>query len=157
MIRKNDLLAVTTMGAAANFPWEMAHSLLYRDTAGFTWREHLLCCGLASLADGVGVMAIFGVGAVAFREARWTRRRTPARLGTAALLGLAGAVATEKLALRLDWWAYGPAMPRVPGTDLGISPLVQFIVLPLGVLFWALPRWWQYSGRGNNGSTNASI
>ncbi|HXI15746.1 MAG TPA: hypothetical protein VNM48_05195 [Chloroflexota bacterium] len=142
VVRKDDVFAAFALGTAANFPWEMAHSLLYRNTAGFTWQEHLLCCGLASLADGVGIAAIFGVGAVAFREPRWTRRTTPLRWSAAALMGLAGAVAAEKLALRLGWWAYEPTMPRVPGSDLGISPLVQFVVLPLGVLFWALPRLW---------------
>ena len=51
---------------------------------------------------------------------------------------------TEWLALRLGWWTYSPAMPRVPGTDLGASPLAQFVVLPLGVLFWILPRLWKH-------------
>lgn len=141
-IRRRDLLAAAGLGAAANFPWEMAHSLLYRDPPGFTWREHLVCCGLASLADGAGVAVIFAMGALVFRDPRWTRQQSPARWGFAALLGLAGAIITEWLALRLGWWGYGPAMPRLPGTGLGISPLVQFVVLPLGVLFWALPRWW---------------
>lgn len=143
VVRKCDLLAAAGLGAVANLPWEMAHSLLYRDPPGFTWEQHLVCCGLAALVDGAGIAAIFGVGALAFRDPRWTRVRSPARLGAAALLGLGGAVVTEWLALRLGWWGYGPAMPRVPGTDLGISPLVQFVVLPPGVLFWALPHWWQ--------------
>ncbi len=148
-MHKGDQMRAGMFGAAANFPWEMAHSLLYRGVAGFTWKQHLLCCGLASLADGAGVAVIFAVGSLAFREPRWTRRRWPVRLGLTALLGLTGAVVAEWLALRLDWWSYGPTMPRVPGTDLGISPLVQFIVLPLGVLFWALPRWWKYRRREN--------
>ena len=149
MVRRHDLVTAGLLGAAANFPWEMAHSLLYRDAAQFTWRQHLVCCGLASLADGVGIAAIFAIGAAAFREPRWTRQMTPSRLGTVVLLGIAGAVATEWLALRLDWWAYTPAMPRVPGTNLGISPLVQFIILPLVVLFVALPRWWRHRSEGN--------
>ena len=146
-VRRRDVLAAGVLGAAANFPWEMVHSLLYRGWREATWPQHLVCCGLASLADGVGIAAIFLAGAVAFRDPHWTRIVSAARLGLAALLGLGAAVATEWLALRLDWWAYGPAMPRVPGTNLGISPLVQFVVLPLGVLFWALPRWWSRRSR----------
>lgn len=144
MPRRSDLLAATTLGALVNFPWEMAHSLLYRNTVGFTWKQHLLCCGGASLLDGVGIAIIFGTGAAAFREARWTRHCSVARLGLTALLGFTGTVITEWLALRGDWWEYQPAMPRLPGTELGISPLAQFIVLPWGVLFWALPRWWDW-------------
>ena len=142
-ISKGDLLAAFALGATANFPWEMAHSLLYRDTAGLTLGEHLLCCGLVSLADGAGITTIFALGAAVSKEPRWTRRRSATRLGATALLGLGLAVVAEKLALHLGWWAYGPAMPRVPGTELGISPLIQFVVLPLGVLFWALPRLWR--------------
>lgn len=149
MTRGGDLFTAFAIGAAANFPWEMAHSLLYRNPRGFGLKEHLICCGVASLADGVGIAAIFAVGAAAFREPRWTRQITPSRLGAATLLGIGGAVVTEWLALRLDWWAYTPAMPRVPGTNLGLSPLVQFIVLPLLVLFGALPRWWRHRSEGN--------
>jgi len=75
------------------------------------------------------------------------RRVTPARLALAVFLGLIGAAITEWLALRWGWWAYSPAMPRVPGTDLGASPLAQFVVLPLGVLFWILPRLWKHDLR----------
>ena len=134
-----DLPAAFALGAGVNFPWELAHSLLYRGMSSFTWLQHLVCCGLAALADGAGIAVIFAVGAVVFRDPRWTRCCCPRRLGLVVLLGLVGAVLTERLALSLDWWAYGPAMPRVPGTDLGVSPLVQFAVLPPVVLFWALP------------------
>ncbi len=148
MVGRGDLLAAGIFGTAANFPWEMAHSLLYRDPTGFTWQQHLTCCGLASLADGAGITAIFAVGVVVFRDRRWTQEPSVPRMGLAVVLGLTGAIITEQLALHLDWWAYGPKMPRIPGTDLGLSPLVQFIVLPLVVLFWALPRWWRYQSRG---------
>ena len=148
-MRWKDLLIAFGAGAGVNFPWELAHSLLYRGVPGFTWSQHLLCCGLAALADGLGIVAIYYAGAVVFRDPRWSRRCSPARLGLVLVLGFAGAVLTERLALQLGWWAYGPAMPRVPVTDLGISPLVQFVVLPPGVLFWALPRWWDDTSRAS--------
>src|SRR5438128_2638512 len=127
--RMNDLLSAAGIGTLVNFPWEMAHSLLYRGSVGLTWDQHFICCGLASLVDGIGTAAIFGIGAHAFRDPRWTRQVTPERLALAVFLGLIGAATTEWLALRLGWWTYSPAMPRVPGTDLGASPLAQFVVL----------------------------
>ncbi|HZO91681.1 MAG TPA: hypothetical protein VFB38_25390 [Chthonomonadaceae bacterium] len=135
------------LGIVANFPWEMAHSLLYRGATKWTMGRHLLCGGLAALTDGAGIAVIFGFGIVVFRDARWTRLRSLARLGFTALLGLAGAILNEWLALRLDWWGYGPTMPRVPGANLGITPLIQFMAMPLGVLFWALPLCWHYPER----------
>ena len=143
MIQTADLVAAAGLGAAVNFPWEMAHSFLYRGGPELSSGQHLLYCGLAALADGAGIAAIFALGAAVFRDSHWPQRRSAARLGAAALMGVGGAVLTEWLALRLGWWSYGPAMPRVPGTDLGVSPLVQFVMLPIAVLFWALPRWWR--------------
>lgn len=140
--RSSDLFAIVAWGAAANFPWEMAHSLLYRGAENWGWKRHLLCCGLASLADGLDIAAIFGIGVMVFSEWRWTRQLSSIRLGLTGLLGLAGAVAIEQSALRFGWWAYEPAMPRVPGTELGLSPLVPFTIVPLVVLFWVLPRQW---------------
>jgi hypothetical protein len=148
-VRGRDALASAVLGALVNFPWEWAHSVLYRGVPGFTWREHLVCCGLAALADGVGIGVIFGIGAIAFRDPHWTEHPAPARLGLVALLGLIGAVLTERLALSLGWWGYGPTMPRVPGTGLGLTPLVQFVLLPLVVLFWILPHRWRAERRLN--------
>jgi hypothetical protein len=149
MVQWKDLLAAFALGSAVNFPWELAHSLLYRGVARFPVMQHLVCCGLAALADGIGIAAIFTTGAVVFRDPYWTRLCTPARVCLVVLLGLAGAVVTEHLALRLDWWGYGPAMPRVPGTNLGITPLVQSMVLPVVVLFLALPRRWKRDEAAN--------
>lgn len=147
--RSSDLFAIVAQGAAANFPWEMVHSLWYRGAENWDWKRHLLCCGLASLADGIGTAAIFGIGAMIFNERRWTRQLSLIRLGVTGLLGLIGAVAVEQSALRFGWWAYEPTMPRVPGTELGLSPLVQFIIVPLVVLFWVLPRQWSRASRSH--------
>lgn len=155
--RPGDLAVVFGLGVAANFPWEMAHSLLYRSAPGWTVEQHMLCCALAALTDGAGVALLFGIGAVVFRDARWMRLRSPARLGFTVLLGLAGAILTEWLALRLNWWGYGPMMPRVPGTNLGVTPLIQFGVVPLAVLFWALLRGRGYQSRPNNGDKRDAV
>lgn len=139
---RDDLLAAAAIGAAVNFPWEMAHSLLFREASQFTWWQHLLCCGGAALLDGAGIAAILGIGALVFRDPHWVRRASVPHLGLAVLLGVAGAAITEWIGLRYGWWSYKPAMPRLAGTELGLTPLVQCAVLPMGVLFWALPHWW---------------
>ena len=141
-----DLLLSGSLGALVNLPWELAHSMLYQGGAEMTWKEHLICCGLASLQDGIGVAALFGIGAFVFRNSRWTRRFSLLRVGFTVALGLAGAVVTEWVALSLGWWRYGPAMPTVPGTGLGLTPLLQFMVLPVLILFILLPYVWSHEG-----------
>ena len=123
-----------------------AHSLLYNGISEWDWKQHLICCGLASLAEGIGFVLIYGLGILVFHDSRWTQRTTPSRLGLAMLLGLLGAAIMEWLALRWGWWSYAGTMPRLPGTELGISPLLQFAILPVIGLFIVLLWWWRRSG-----------
>ena len=139
-MRPKDLLRVGSFGFAMNFIWEFAHMPLYRVAAG--WPEHLICCAIASLADGLGLVLIFIVGAVVFDDGRWTRCPTTSRIGLAVVLGFGGAVLVELVALASGWWSYREEMPRLPGTPIGLSPLLQFTVLPVGVLFYLMPRRW---------------
>lgn len=37
-------------------------------------------------------------------------------------------------------WAYSDLMPMLPGTELGLSPIVQWIVIPLAGFWWAHRR-----------------
>ena len=141
-IERGDLLAVAAFGVMINFPWEVAHSPLYYSSHVSHWGQRLLCTGIAAFEDGLGIAALYVIGAVLFQDPQWTRTRSPIRMGATVFLGLAGAATTEWLALGLGWWSYRSEMPRVPGTALGISPLAQFVLLPLVVLFWALPHRW---------------
>lgn len=36
----------------------------------------------------------------------------------------------------LHSWAYGPAMPVVPGLRVGLSPVLQWLVVPLVVIWF---------------------
>lgn len=67
------------------FVWEMLQA------PGFTgmpegWLAATAVCALATLGDGVIVLALFALGAIAFRTARWF---APARIGRYALVALA--------------------------------------------------------------------
>jgi hypothetical protein len=68
------------------FVWEMLQA------PGFTgmpegWLAATAVCALATLGDGVIVLALLALGAIAFRTARWF---APARIGRYALVALAG-------------------------------------------------------------------
>jgi hypothetical protein len=55
---------------------------------------------------------------------------------------LAITTAIERLALGGLWmqgWSYSPLMPVVPGLGVGLSPLVQWLVLP-PLLIWLVRR-----------------
>ena len=51
------------------------------------------------------------------------------------LIGAAGAVLSEKRHLIIGSWAYDQSMPIVPFVKVGISPLLQFFLLPVVIYF----------------------
>lgn len=63
------LLVMVIAAVLLNFVWEMAQSVLFAPMGGWvqgTWR-----CFVASLADGVIVLIIFGIGWLWFQRADW--------------------------------------------------------------------------------------
>ena len=64
-----------------------------------------------------------------------------ARVATVTVvLGVAYTVFSEWLNVAVRGsWAYAPAMPRVPPFGTGLSPLLQWIAVPLAAFAWARP------------------
>ncbi len=57
------------------------------------------------------------------------------------VLGLAYTALSEWLNVNVrEAWAYSPWMPRLPPLGTGLSPLLQWIVVPLAAFAWARPR-----------------
>ncbi len=118
-----------TVAVVINYPWELAQAPLYaggNDLSAMWWH-----CFVASLGDGVLVLLIFAIGWLAWRRHDWFER--PGARGYVLMLvsGLMIAVVVEWIAVHvLQRWAYLYAMPRLPGLDIGVVPIVQMLVLP---------------------------
>ena len=66
----------------------------------------------------------------------WRNYRRVASL--AILFGLAYTVFSEWLNVSVrESWAYAAAMPILPGLGTGLSPFLQWIVVPAAAFFWA--------------------
>jgi len=117
------------VAALVNYPWELAQSPLYAGTA--TWGVNLWHCLVASLGDGVLVLAIFAAGLIALRRMDWYEEPGAQGYIVMLLAGLAIALAVEWGAVHVaQRWAYTDQMPRIPGLDIGIVPVAQMLVLP---------------------------
>lgn len=82
-----------------------------------------------TIAD-VGLSAlIYGLVAVALRDAFWGRRPSRARLIAAAALGAGFAVAIELHALAAGRWSYSDLMPEVPALGAGVLPVLQLALI----------------------------
>lgn len=122
------------------FGWEMLQAPAFTGMpAG--WLAATAVCALAAAGDGVIVLVVFAVGALAFRDARWFVPPRSGRYATVVLLGVAIQVAVEWVMVhRLGRWGYQPSQPLVPLVEIGILPFLQPLVL-LPLTLWIFTRW----------------
>ena len=111
-----------------NYLWELVQAPLYVGFESYG-REMLWHCFVASLGDGVMVLAIVAVGWIGFGRWNWFER--PGIVGYVAVLtsGFFLALLVEVVALLvLGRWQYTEKMPTLFG--IGVVPLAQMLVLP---------------------------
>ena len=124
--------------ALANLIWEFAHMPLYTlwetGTASEIVFAALHCTGgdvLIALSAVMLSLFLFGNGA-------WpTERRSHVIAGTV-VIGVAYTVFSEWLNIEIrQAWAYRDLMPVIPVIDAGLSPVLQWIVVPVAGFHYA--------------------
>lgn len=151
--RANLRLAAIWLGGGwlLNFAWEVLHGPLYVGHSGMG--PHLWACLTASLGDVVILAGLFAFMAAAAGTFRWyAADRFALRLAALAVAGCVVAVAIELHALEAGRWIYEGAMPLIPVFSTGLSPILQMVLIPLG-LAWASRRWalpWADPAKGSD-------
>lgn len=117
--------------AAGHLAWEIGHTPLYtiwlEGTCGEIAFAILHCTGGDLLiAMSTLLLALFLVG-----TANWPQQRRRGVLAAAIAFGIAYTIFSEWLNIVVRAaWAYRDIMPVVPILDTGLTPLVQWIVVP---------------------------
>ncbi|MEX2222877.1 MAG: hypothetical protein WEG40_13880 [Candidatus Rokuibacteriota bacterium] len=123
-----------------NLTWELAQVPLF---AGMPTAEHwraILVCGRATLGDVVIALVAFWAVAASARARSWVLRPTAAQLTGFVTVGVLITVVIEWLATQvLGRWMYAETMPVIPLLRVGLSPLLQWIVLP-PIVIWFVRR-----------------
>jgi hypothetical protein len=123
-----------------NLAWEVVQLPIYTLWQTGSLREMAFavahCTGgdvLIAAACLLGALMVAG-------DARWPAAGFRRVAGIAVTAGVAYTVFSEWLntSVRVSW-AYADAMPIVPGLGVGLSPLLQWIVVP-AVAFWVVNR-----------------
>lgn len=129
---------VTVIAFVLNLPWEVLHGTLYQ---GFAFDlAHMAWCLRASVVDALYTTMLFAVIAGIKRNKGWLAAPSRGDLGAIILTGLVVAILIEYWALGMERWAYTSWMPVLPGMQVGLSPVVQLMVLPM-LTFWIMRRW----------------
>lgn len=123
-----------------NFPWEVLQAPLFEGMSAAPHSAVISACLQATLGDAVIVLLAHASVVVATRRRRWVL--APSRREVAGFVAVRVAITAmiEWLATRGHWaqtWAYSSEMPLIPGVGVGLSPLLQWVVVPPIVLWFA--------------------
>ncbi len=114
---------------ALNFIWELSHCPLYK-ACGYE-PSHVAFLALSSLAYAIMAALLYLGFALVYKDGLWARQLTPIRAFWLMMVGGTGAVLSEKAHLAAGNWVYTDSMPLIPGIGVGLTPVLQFAVLPL--------------------------
>lgn len=127
------------IAVALNYGWELAQAPRY--VGMVDWESIIWHCFVASLGDGVLVCLMYAVGVILYRRAAWHITPPGHAIALMLTMGLIIGVTVEWIALNvLQRWAYLDTMPRLPGFNIGLLPVLQMLMLPPLILYLA-GRW----------------
>ena len=126
--------------AVGNLVWEFAHMPLYTiwntGSTGEIVFAAVHCTGgdlLIATSALLLSLLVFGAGWP------WERRSVRRVIASTIVLGVGYTLFSEWLNIVVrEAWAYSELMPVVPIVDAGLSPLLQWIVVPGLAFAWAL-------------------
>ena len=121
-----------------NLAWEFWQIPFFR---GMAEQPHWLgvkTCTLATLGDAGIALAAFWVTAGYAKTRHWIFRPRAIQIGIFVGFGVAVTMIFEVLSTRLlGRWAYVEAMPTFPLLGVGLVPVLQWLVIPPLVLWFA--------------------
>ncbi len=133
LVFRQFIFLTTILAFLLNLAWELIQGPLYE---GYTYDvQHITFCALASVADAIMVLLIYFGLALVLNNALWVQNLTLYRILLVMLMGGIGAVLAEIRHLSAGTWAYAESMPIIPFVEVGLSPVLQFIITPLSAYY----------------------
>ena len=132
---------IATFGFFTSFIWEMLQMPLFDVGSATSWDKTLDCTRATFVDTGILVLG-YTVVSILNRDRHWMHRPTYGMIGVYLITGLGITVIIEKLATsdpaQSGWgWRYSEIMPLVPSTNIGLVPILMWIVIPLITLWFA--------------------
>jgi hypothetical protein len=123
--------------AAGNLLWEFLQLPLFTLWRTASPAEIVFAVLHCWIGDALIAFFALAVG-VLLAGGGWPRRAYWRTAAIAITLGFAYTVFSEWLNVTVRGsWAYAAAMPRVPPLGTGLSPLLQWIIVPIAAFVWA--------------------
>ena len=116
-----------------NEVWELLQMPLY--SSSYYNLGHVVFCTLGALADMIMVLLLYVCFGFIYKNPFWIWQSNWFKIFVVMLTGAVGAVLSEKRHLKIGSWAYDQSMPIVPFVNVGLSPVLQFFLLPVSIYF----------------------
>ncbi|MGD9806809.1 MAG: hypothetical protein AB7U78_25805 [Hyphomicrobiaceae bacterium] len=119
----------------ANLSWEILQLPLYTIWTKGTMREITFAVIHCTLGDVLIALAALTLALIVVGTREWPNSEYSAVLMGTVLIGVGYTIFSEwlNIVIRASW-AYSPLMPVVPIINTGLSPLLQWIVIPIAAL-----------------------
>jgi hypothetical protein len=127
-------LSLAAFAFLLNFPWETIQSPLFEDMASMPHRDAVRYCTRATFGDvGITLIAFWIVAATSGRGRGWILQSGRTPIAYFVIIGVLISSAIEVLATSGRWlegWTYSADMPVLWGVNVGLVPVLQWIILP---------------------------
>lgn len=129
-----DLLVLSFLG---HFTWEILQAPLFANLSKTDHFSGIAICLKATFGDLAIALAAFWCAAIVAKGRNWvTNTGIPAPAMFFAV-GLLATIGLEYLNTEVtDRWAYDGVMPTLPILGTGLSPILQWIFVPMFVLWY---------------------
>ncbi|NIR92501.1 MAG: hypothetical protein GWO08_02160 [Gammaproteobacteria bacterium] len=122
----------------ANLVWEFLHLPLYTIWQEETLPKNVYAAIHCTAGDLIIAVCALMLSLLIFGNQDWPKSGFSRVLTSTVILGLAYTIFSEWLNIEIrKSWAYSELMPVVPILETGLSPIAQWIVLPISGLNWA--------------------
>lgn len=120
-----------------NFVWEMWQVPFFQQIQTLPHWEGVLICTQATFGDVVIALIAFWSVAAIVRSRSWVQQPNAWQIAGFIGVGVSITIVLEALATKvLGRWQYGDLMPTLPILGTGLLPVLQWVFLPLLILWF---------------------
>lgn len=125
--------------AIAHLLWEFAHIPLYTIWLTGAPGEIVFAAVHCTGGDILITLSTFTIALLLFGRPTWPQTQGPRVLLAALIFGVGYTIFSEWLNIEIrEAWAYRDLMPVIPVIDAGLSPVLQWVAIPIAGYSYAL-------------------
>ena len=134
-------IGISIFGFLLNFIWEIWQVPLFQSMDNLTHFEATIGCTRAAGGDVVILLVAFWTMALTARSRSWIIHPTTIQVTGFIAVGIVITVVVEAISIHvLNRWQYATAMPTLPIIGTGITPILQWLMIPPIIVFMKLRR-----------------